>query len=261
MTAMIQSVIKAIELLELFSIQRPRMSLGELATVSGYPKTTIYTILKTLEARGYVERVGEDYALGSAVVSLSQASNVNVEIRDRAAPLLREMADTLGESVYLTVPNGLHILYIYAIESSQRLEARSAIGDNAYYHSTSVGKAVLAYLPAERLEQIIQEVGLPRRTVNTITTRDRLDNELAEIRSRGYSTDNSENEACTYCLGAPIFNSSPQVVASCSVSGNSPAIIGDDLNRHVEVILRAADAVSKRLGYVPNRSRIATSRV
>lgn len=253
---MIQSVVKAIDLMECFSIQRPRMSLGELAEATGYPKTTIYTILKTLVSKGYVERVDDDYALVPSVVSLSQASNVNVEIRDRAAPLLREMADTLGESVYLTVPNGLHILYIYAIESSQRLEARSAIGDDAYYHSTSVGKAILAFLSEERVDQIVTETGLPCRTANTITSRERLDTELSTIRARGYATDNSENEVCTYCVGAPIFDSGHHVVASCSVSGSSPAIIGEQLDRHVEVILRTADAVSKRLGYIPHRPRI-----
>lgn len=256
---MIQSVVKAIDLMECFSIQRPRMSLAELAEATGYPKTTIYTILKTLVTKGYVERVDDDYALGAAVVSLSQASNVNVEIRDRAAPLLREMADTLGESVYLTVPNRLHILYIYAIESSQRLEARSAIGDVAYFHSTSVGKAILAFLSEERLDQIVAETGFPCRTPNTITTRERLDAELAGIRERRYSTDNSENEPSTYCVGAPIFDSDHRVVASCSVSGSSPAIIGDQLDRHVEVVLRTADAISKRLGYIPRRPRIGVS--
>lgn len=253
---MIQSIVKAIDLLDAFSIQESRMALGRLAELTGYPKTTIHTILKTLEVRGFVERIGEDYALGPAVVSLSQACNVNVEIRDRAAPLLREMADTLGESVYLTVPNGNLILYIYAIESSQRLEARSAIGDRAYYHSTSVGKAVLAYLPQERVDTIVREVGLPQRTPTTITDRERLTQELEATRARGYSTDYSENEDRTYCVGAPIFNAAHEVVGSCSVSGSSPAIVGEQLEHHADAVVRTADAISKRLGYVPLRSRI-----
>lgn len=257
---MIQSLLKAVDLLEAFSIRNSRYTLAELAERTGYPKTTIHTILKTLESRGYVERVGESYALGSAVISLSQAAIANVEIRDRAAPLLRQMADELGESVYLTVPGKAHILYIYAIESSQRLEARSAIGDVAYYHSTSVGKAILAHLPPERIEQILDSVGLPRRTPTTITSRETLLEELERIKAQGFSTDHSENEPETYCVGAPVFDASHRVVGSCSVSGNSPRIVADELERHAKVVVSTADAISKRLGYMPPRDKLTELR-
>ena len=257
---MIRSLLKAVDLLEAFSIRNSRYTLAELAERTGYPKTTIHTILKTLESRGYVERVGESYALGSAVISLSQAAIANVEIRDRAAPLLRQMADRLGESVYLTVPGRSHILYIYAIESSQRLEARSAIGDVAYYHSTSVGKAILAHLSLDRVDEILEEVGQPRRTSATITSREALLDELERIRRQGFSTDHSENEVDTYCVGAPIFDASHAVVGSCSVSGNSPRIVDEELLRHAEVIRGTADAISKRLGYMPPRDKLTELR-
>jgi DNA-binding IclR family transcriptional regulator len=258
---MIQSLLKAVDLLEAFSIGHSRYTLAGLADRTGYPKTTIHTILKTLESRGYVERVGESYALGSAVISLSQAALANVEIRDRAAPLLRQMADELGESVYLTVPGREHILYIYAIESSQRLEARSAIGDVAYYHSTSVGKAILAHLPSARVSEILDEVGLPQRTPTTIVSREKLLTELARIKEQGFATDHSENERETYCVGAPVFDASHQVVGSCSVSGNSPRIVGEELDHHAKVVVSSADAISKRLGYMPRRDKLTELRL
>ncbi len=257
---MIQSLLKALDLLEAFSIRHARYTLADLAERTGYPKTTIHTILKTLESRGYVERVGDAYALGSAVISLSQSAIANVEIRDRAAPLLRKMADELGESVYLTIPGKANILYIYAIESTQRLEARSAIGDVAYYHSTAVGKAILAYLPTDRVDEILDAVGQPRRTPSTITDREQLFRELELIHCRGFSTDHSENEPETYCVGAPVFDASHEVVGSCSVSGNTPKIVGEELDRHAEVIVSTADAISRRLGYMPPRDQLTRLR-
>jgi DNA-binding IclR family transcriptional regulator len=253
----IRSLIKAIDILESFSIEKPETTLSELAAATGHPKTTLRTLLATLESRGYITRAGTRYALGSASIGLSQSAWVNVEIRDRAAPDLRRMADEVGESVYLTVPEGFRILYIYAIESSHRLEARSAIGDHAYYHSTSVGKALLAHMPPEEREQILDHTGLPQRTQNTITDRAAFERELEITRERRYAIDNMEGVPDTYCLGAPIFAAGGGIVASCSISGNSPDVVTDRCADLVPILLATADAISKRLGYIPTRLRAA----
>jgi len=254
---MIQSVIKAIDILEQFSIERAELSLAEISELTGHPKTTMRTILATLESRGFISRVNGLYALGSAVIGLSQSSWVNVEIRDRAAPGLRELADAVGESVYLTVPDGDRLLYIYAIESSHRLEARSAIGDHAYYHSTAVGKAFLAFIPPEERDRILAETGLPERTPNTITDRALFEREMEATRERGYSIDRAENEEATYCLAAPLRGAGGGVVASCSISGNSRDVIEERRDELVERLLHAGDMISKRLGYIPTRSRVS----
>ncbi len=99
------------------------------------PKSTVHSLLNTLLADGFVEQVEDgSYALGTAVIVMTQSVRVNVELRDRAAPHLRELADQCAESVYLTIRDGDYVLYIYAIESSRRLIARTAVGDRAYLH-------------------------------------------------------------------------------------------------------------------------------
>ena len=104
---MIKSVAKAIRIMNLFSAAEPRLSIAEISRQIGMPKSTTHNILKTLMADGFIERCsGDDYALGTAVVALSQKVRVNVEIRDRAAPLVRALADRCEESVYLTVREG-----------------------------------------------------------------------------------------------------------------------------------------------------------
>jgi DNA-binding IclR family transcriptional regulator len=249
---MIQSLIKAIEILKTFSSDHPVLTLTEISRRLGYPKSTLHTLISTLQSEGRIERVGSGaYALGTAIIPITQAVRVNVQLRDRAAPLLREVGDYCGESVYLTVLDGCFCLYIYAIESSHRLLARTAVGERAYLHCTSVGKAIMAFLPEERVDRIVREVGLPRFTEKTITDPAVLDRELAEIRQRGFSLDRGEHEDGVYCVGAPIYNERGEVIASCSVSGLRPEIVSDRLQDFALRIAGAAQEISRRLGFVP----------
>lgn len=251
----IQSIERAIRLLESFSPTEPRLSLSELARRLNLPKSTIHNILKTLTAHGYVERVdGDRYALGTAPVTLAQSARVSVELRDRAAPLLRELADTTHETVYLTSFETDHVLYVYAIETRGRLLARSAVGDRGPMHCTSVGKAVLSALPADEVAEIIQHRGMPAFTPYTLVDPITLSADLAQTRERGYSIDNQEHELNTFCLGAAILDDRGVVIGACSVSGRDPAIVAARQEELVTPLLFTAQEISRRMGHVPQRT-------
>jgi len=256
---MINSVRKALDIINLFSPSEPRLTLAEVSTRLGLPKSTAHNLLGTLLACGFVERTDNDhYALGRAIVALTQAVLVNVELRDRAAPLLRELADYSRQSVYLTVRDGDYCLYIYAVESPRRLLARTAVGERAHLHCTSVGKAILAFLPEDQVRGIVQRVGLPASTSQTITDLGSLLAELERTRTRGYSIDSEEHELGTFCVGAPVLDQKGQVIGSLSVSGPTPDLLQerlDDVSAHV---MYTAQEASRRMGYVPERpSRVA----
>jgi DNA-binding IclR family transcriptional regulator len=258
---MINSVLKAIDILNLFSSSEPRLSLATISERLGLPKSTAHNLLTTLLSRGLVERVDSDYyALGTAVIRLTQAVRVNVELRDRAAPLLRELADTCRESVYLTVRDGDYCLYIYAVESPRRLLARTAVGDHVHLHCTSVGKAILASLPDVEVKGIAERVGLPAFTEATITDLDALHKELEETRWRGYAVDIGEHEAGTYCVGAQIFDARARVIGACSISGVDPEIVGGRLPELSSLVKHMAQEISRRMGYVPARPSLITAR-
>lgn len=254
---MINSVVKAVNILQAFSTGQPRLTLAEIADRLGMPKSTTHNLLATLLACGFVEKVDADhYALGTAVIALTQAVRVNVELRDRAAPLLRELAEVCRESVYLTALDGDFCLYIYAVESPTRLMARTAVGDRSPLHCTSVGKAMLAHLPPAEVEAIVTRVGLPAFTERTITSLSVLLAELAETRRRGYAIDRQEHERHTYCVGAPIFDARGCVIGACSISGTDPEILGrrqDDLSAQVRFVAQEA---SRRMGFVPSRQAL-----
>jgi DNA-binding IclR family transcriptional regulator len=251
---MINSVLKAIRILNLFHASQTRLSLAEISQRSNIPKSTAHHLLTTLLSQGFIEKVeGDLYALGTAPLALTQKIRVNVEIRDPAAPLLRELADHARESVYLTVKDGDYALYIYAVESPQRLLARTAVGDRVPLHCTSVGKAMLAFLAEEEVEVIVGRVGLSTFTENTLNTTDALKQDLAGTRQRGYSLDKEEHEPNTFCIGAPIFDRTGRVTAACSISGSSPAIVSDRLDDLATHVVHTAQEISRRMGYVPTR--------
>jgi DNA-binding IclR family transcriptional regulator len=256
---MIQSIIKAIQIMKLFSSAEPRLTLTEISRRLDIPKSTAHNILKTLISEGFIEKVdGDAYALGTAIVALGQGVRVNVELRDRAAPLIRELADLCRESVYLTVRDGDRTLYIYAVESSRRLLARSAVGDRAPLHCTSVGKAILASLPDAEIDAIVARTGLPAFTPHTLTDPDALRADLEETRRRGYSIDRQEHELRTFCIGAPVLDHLGHVIGACSISGADPDIIGSRRETLAPALISTAQEISRRMGFVPaTPSRVA----
>ena len=257
---MVGSVQKALDILELFSPAEARLTLAEISKRLRLPKSTAHNLLRTLVARGYVEKPGDDrYALGTAIYPLTQAVRVNVEVRDRAAPLLRELADACRATAYLTVLDHDRVLYIYAVESPQRLLARTVVGERTYLHCTAAGKAILAFLPPEEARRLIKEAGLPAFTKATITDAAQLLRELAEVRAQGYAVDRSEHEPGTYCVGAPILSERGQVIGSCSVSGADPEIVRGRLPKFSQRIVGVAQEISRRMGYVPVRPFLAAT--
>lgn len=249
---MINSVLKAIDILQTFRPDEPRLSLAKISTRLGMPSSTTHNLLNTLLSRSFVEKTDDGrYALGPAIVALTQSVRVNVELRDRAAPLLCELADACRESVYLAVLDNDHALYIYAVESCRRLLARTAVGDRVTLHCTSLGKAILSGLPAEEVESIVSRVGLPKFTETTITDLDALKKELEQIRTQGYAVDRGEHDTGSYCIGTPIVDVRGRVIGACSVSGTDPDLIRGTSPECSAHVMYTAQEISRRMGYVP----------
>jgi IclR family transcriptional regulator, acetate operon repressor len=257
---LVLSVLKAIDIIALFSPDSPRLNLTEICNRLDIPKSTAHNLLNTLLSRGFIEKVeSEQYALGMEFIARTQAVRVNVELRDRAAQLLRELADTAHESVYLTAVDGNLCLYIFAIESHGRLIARTAVGERVPMHCTAVGKAILGHMDPKEAAGIVKAVGLPAYTKATITSLASLQKDLALIRQRGFALDNGEHEEGTYCIGAPIFNERNLPIGSCSVSGCDPDLLAGGLKEASALVMHTAQEISRRMGYVPStRSWVAT---
>ncbi len=248
----INSVVKALDILQLFSRNKPELSLTEISEMMGISKSTIHHILTTQIECGFIEKSESGkFILGKKMIAISQAAYVNAVIRDQAAPHLRKLGDLCNESIYLSVLDGMYLLYIYAIETANRLMARTSVGNHSELHSSAAGKTILAYLPEDEAVQIINNTGMKKYTEKTKINKEKLFTEFREIRENGYAIDAEEYELNAYCIGAPIFSASGHVIAACSISGTDPGILGVRKEYIVRNLLKTTNDISRNFGYVP----------
>jgi DNA-binding IclR family transcriptional regulator len=247
---MVSSVLKAIQILEALS-SNESLGVTELSKKLGLPKSSVHSILKTLESENLLEKKNETgkYHLGLKLIELGNLAQVNLDICKIAHPYLKELNRLTNETVHLTVLDNDEVLYVDCIESKQWLRTYSVIGVRAPLYCTAVGKAIMANLDYNHVKSIIKENGLPRITENTITTEDALLAELEDIRIKGYAIDNMEHENRLICIGAPIRNAKGEVFASISVSG---PVSRQDMSKIDELgkrVMEATREISWKLGY------------
>jgi IclR family acetate operon transcriptional repressor len=151
--------------------------------------------------------------------------------------------------VHLGVLDGSDVVYIEKVESKHAVRMFSQIGRTMPAYSTGVGKAILAFLPEERLERALPE-RLEARTPATITDKGELRRHLAAVRRRGYSTDEIENEEGIRCVGAPVFDHTGLVCAGISVAGPASRVTSDRIRELGKLVQDAALATSRRIGFV-----------
>lgn len=246
----VQSLERASALLRALGQAGRPLSAGELAAAVGLPRPTVYRLLQTLCAEGLVAQNGRSFVIGSGVLWLAARRLEQLELRTVGRPILAELRDRTGETVHLGVLEGGQVVYVEKLESPGPIRMASMVGRIVPAHSTALGKAMLAYLPREQVERILEQHGLPRRTPNTITDPGRLFQELATVRTRGFSVDNIENEEGIRCVGAPVFDHRGRVAGAVSVSGSVTTISLERARRELGPLVReAAQRISQAMGW------------
>src|SRR6202171_3329842 len=191
----LSSVANSIRLTKAFSEDEYEMGISALAMRLGLAKSTVHRLATTLVEYDILEKNREPgkYRLGLALFELGTMVRRKMDTNSGAQVQIHALADETGETVQLAILDHLSVLYIRIRESRQAVRMSSGLGSRAPAHCTGVGKALLAYQPAEVVKQVIEN-GLKSFTVNTITSQEALLAELASIRSRGYAIDDEEIE-------------------------------------------------------------------
>ncbi len=224
-------------------------SLKEVSNHLGTSKSTAHRYLTTLEKLAVVERDERDhFRLGLKLIELAGAFLSDHNLRSVSELFLNEVAARTQETVHLAVPSVNEVVYIAKVDSPHSIRMFSRIGARMPMYCTSLGKAILAHYPFERVEEIIGE-GLPARTPYTITSPPALRLELERVRAQGFATDDQENETGVRCVGAPIFDYTLKVIGAISVSGPANRISKEQIIALGPLVRDAALEVSRRMGY------------
>lgn len=223
--------------------------LTDIAQGCGLEKSTTHRLLGALISEELIEQDAdsERYRLGLRLLELGMAVLSRMDVRDEAQLALRALAARAEDTVHLGVASGTDVVYLEKVESPHAFQMRSRVGDRMPLHSTGIGKAILAFMPEDKLELVLAGA-MERRTPGTIVTPEDLRRELERIRLRGYSTDMEENEQGVRCVGAPIFDHSLRVVGGISIAG---PVFRFTQQRVAELglqVVGTAQEISRRLG-------------
>jgi DNA-binding IclR family transcriptional regulator len=246
----VQSVDRALMILELLQENGGGLGITELANRMDLAKSTVHRLLTSLKNKGYVRQdtLTEKYQLGLKLIELGSAVTQSLEIRKTAAPIMNKLVEETGETAHLVVLEDGEVVYIEKIESPCTIRMYSLIGKRAPVHCTAVGKALIAHLPEEQVHEIIQRKGLKRFTENTIVSREVLMAQLRQIRANGYSRDDEEHEAGIQCIAAPVFDHSGKAAAAVSISGPKMRMTEEKIASCIDNVMSCAREISKRLG-------------
>jgi len=172
-----------------------------------------------------------------------------INLRDLAQPHLVDLMVKTGQTVHLVVKDGYEGVYIEKIEGPHSLPMMSRIGMRMNLYATGFGKAILAHIPQQELEEYLKAVKLEKRGKNTITDPKELKKQLTEIKKMGYAIDNEENEDGIYCIGAPIFNYDNQVIAAVSISMSASHAKEVSVEEFAGYVMDCTRRISRLLGY------------
>lgn len=245
----LKSLVKVVRILDMFSRTARALSLAEICQRSGYPKSTTHRLLSSMREAGLLDqdRHRDTYRLGLKLYELGNTVLANMDLPREARPYIEALGRLTDQVVHLAVFDGRHAVVIGKSES--QTDATSFL-ESAPAHCTSVGKAILAFLPDAAVETILA-AGLARFTDTTVTDPIAFRDELELTRSRGYSIDQAEHQPGLHCVGAPIRDMSGRVFAAISVSGPAWKMPLSDMGRVAKIVIHHADAISRAIGYQP----------
>jgi len=259
----VRSVERCIDILDLLVAQEREMTLSELASAIGAPKSTTLTVVRTLLGRGLVayDARARLYRVGLGFTRFAKAQ-VEIDLRDIAIPHLRRLVEETSETVTLAMTDGRTVYYLCRIMGSHPLQYAIPVGSPRPMYATAAGKALLAHFRPEQLRDYFDKVELLALTKNTITERGALEAHLETCRARGYATAEGETSLDVFGLAVPIFDAEGQAVAAVNLGGPLSRL-KDGQARYVPAVAATAQAIARdisQFGVRLSRSPVAILR-
>lgn len=225
--------------------------LADLANRSGLSRPSVHRILQILVNGNYARATGEGkYASGLAMRALAGGGDAGDDIAANAESILEDLQKSTGHTVHFAVRAGDAAVYLAKVEGGKPYQMASRVGMQIMLHCTSIGKAILAALPASEIDGVLDRTIEMQEASHKVADSRRLHQELDEIAQRGYSIDDEENEPNVRCVGVAVRDASGTVIGGISVSGLALMLNLDQLDELGPLVAAAAAEVSRRAGYV-----------
>lgn len=247
----IQSVDRALQIVNLFDEHTTELKITEISQRMGLHKSTVHSLLKTLILHGYLAQNVDSgkYKLGLKLIEKGQLLLQSLDVRAVARGNLSALSASTGQTTHLVILNEGQGVYIDKVEGEKAAIRYSRLGRRVPLHCSAVGKVLTAFQSEEKRENLLHVYTFTSHTPHTIINRDTFLEELVLIRKQGYAVDNQENEAGVRCVAAPIFDHTRQVVAAISLSTMISSVGDEVFEQYVARVKMESDMISRLLGY------------
>ncbi len=236
-------------MLELLADSNHGLAMPELMRRLSLSRSSAYYLLVTLERRGYLHRSATSgrYTFGLKLLEIAKTSMSRNDLRERAQPFMRRVAEATGLTVHLGVIEEDQAIVIAKSAPPFSSGTSTWVGTRMHLHSSAIGKVLLAHLPASEVDRIVRRQRLPRFNDNTITSPAKLAGELERVRTCGYGCEREEEEIGFRCVAAPVRDNRGTVVAAVSLSGTTDQITDETAGSHIGAICQLAAQIGGRL--------------
>jgi DNA-binding IclR family transcriptional regulator len=248
----VQSIERAFAVIELLD-SHGELGISEISRLLSLERSTVHRIVSTVRNLGYLNQNPCNHKYSNSFKFFEIGNDVvkRLGLRQQAAPFLRELSEKTHEAVNLAILDGDRVIYIDKIESQSTIKVDLSVGKRFPPYCTGLGKILLAWLPEEKVLEIVGPPPFRKYTENTTTSMEVLLSQLREIRSREIAWDNEEYVQGLFCIAAPVRGSSGDVVAALSVA--LPKFVYAGEKRKIEsigdLLLDVARRFSRSLGY------------
>lgn len=247
-----QSTEKALTILEFLAASRGPVRLRDISEALGLNSSTTLRFLSTLQLCGYVAQDEETqrYFPTYKICWIANQISSRIELQTITHPYLVRLSEQFQEALCVSVEQGMRMVYVDVASNPDRtLLSTQRIGNNSPMHCTGNGKLLLLNYTDDQIEAYIHYKGLTALTPNTITTKERLLQELSQIRAEDISYDNEECEIGVRCMACPIRDYTDMIVAGIAVTGPVSRMHDEMLQRFRAPLSQAAREISKMLGW------------
>lgn len=248
----VESLAKGLSVLSLFSEQRPTWRIGELASATGMPMPTAYRFVMTLVLEGFLEPLpGGDYRPAIKVLTLGTAALRSLDLVEIATPRLQALGAESGETVNLAVLSGDQILYLVRLRNRDLVTANIQVGSLLPAVTTSIGKLLLAYLSSEELSGcLVSSSFVGNHGPNARTSVDELRPQLAQIKVRGWASQDEEVAHGLRSVAAPVWDRTVQVKAGVNIAVQARDWSAKRIQSELlPLVVAAAQDISGLLGF------------
>lgn len=246
----IQSVAKAMALLEVLNQAGKPLSLTELAECCGYPKSTVFGLLTTMRRSDVIAQTADGkYTLGLRLFEYGRQVERSWDISRVARPYMEHLARQTGASAMLSICEGGSVITLEQVEAPDKLRIVSDVGARLPIYCTSQGKVFLAGMAPQEAEKLLRRQRVTQFTPHTITDPAALSHELALCRQNGYAIENGEYKIGLRSISAPVRTVDGSVRYAVGVIGMFRSVHSEEFSRAVEAVCAGAGMISAALGY------------